>query len=50
MNASDSLTASGLGATINVASLSSTAVGYAVGAGVEAAITNNISVRAEIFS
>jgi outer membrane immunogenic protein len=47
MNASDTANATGFGATVNIASLSSSAIGYAVGAGVEAAITNNLSARVE---
>lgn len=47
MNASDTANVTAFGTTVNIASLSSTAIGYAVGAGVEAAITNNLSARAE---
>jgi outer membrane immunogenic protein len=47
INASDSVNASAFGLTVNIASISSTAFGYVVGGGVEAAIMPNLSARAE---
>lgn len=47
MNASGNLTASGFGITENLASISSSAFGFAAGGGIEAAITPNLSLRAE---
>jgi outer membrane immunogenic protein len=47
LNFSDTLNATGFGTTINLATLSSTATGYAVGFGVETAFTPNLAARAE---
>lgn len=47
LNVTDNLSATGFGATANLVSLSDTAIGFAAGAGVEYAITNNITAKIE---
>jgi outer membrane immunogenic protein len=47
INGSGNLTASGFGVTANLGSISNTPFGFAAGGGVEAAITPNLSLRAE---
>jgi outer membrane immunogenic protein len=47
IDTTDKLSASALGATINLVSLSDTAIGFAAGAGAEYAITNNVLARVE---
>jgi outer membrane immunogenic protein len=49
IDATDKLSASGFGATINLVSLSDTAIGFTAGAGLEYAITNNILAKAEFL-
>jgi outer membrane immunogenic protein len=47
INVTDDLSATGFGATAGLVSLSDTAIGFAAGAGVEYAITNNVLAKFE---
>jgi outer membrane immunogenic protein len=47
LNANDTVSASAGGGTVNLLSASSTPIGFAIGGGVEYAITNNLFARAE---